>query len=165
MIISSATPVATIMSNPTHPFQSFFREMRDRGYVEGQNLVLERRSLEGKIERASEVVAELVRLNVDVIVTVTPEMTRAAKRVTTTVPIVMAPASAPVEEGLVASLARPGGNITGLTLDIGPWQRMFGDLNENRGVPQRHLRVGDHRVPDQRHPRLVGSRRGGWSWN
>jgi putative ABC transport system substrate-binding protein len=119
-IISSTTPVATIMSNPTHPWQSLFREMRDRGYVEGQNLVLELRSLEGKIERASEVVAQLVRLDVAVIVTVGPEMTRAAKRVTTTVPIVMAPVSGPVEAGLVASLARPGGNITGLTLDIGP---------------------------------------------
>ena len=120
-IISTTSPLATITSDPHHPWQSFIREMRDRGYVEGQNFVLERRSLEGKIvERAPEVVAELIRLNVDVIVTAAVEMTRAAKQVTTTVPIVMAPASAPVEEGLVASLARPGGNITGLILDIGP---------------------------------------------
>ncbi len=116
------TPVATIMSDPTHQFNSAFRqEMRDRGYVEGQNLVLELRSLEGKTERASEIVAELVRLNVDVIVTVGPEMTRQARRVTTTVPIVTF-SRAPVEEGLVASLARPGGNITGLTTDTGPEQ-------------------------------------------
>ena len=118
-LISTTTPVATIMSDPTHPFNSGFRrEMRDRGYVEGQNFILELRSLEGRMERASDVVAELVRLNVDVIATVGAEMTRQAKRVTTTVPIVMS-SRAPVEEGLVASLARPGGNITGLTTDAG----------------------------------------------
>ena len=117
-LISTTTPVATIMSDPTHPFNSGFRrEMSDRGYVEGQNFILELRSLEGRMEQASEIVAELVGLNVDVIMTVTAEVTRAAKRVTTTVPIVMAPVRAPVEAGLVASLARPGGNITGLTLD------------------------------------------------
>jgi len=67
----AVTPVARIMSDPTHPFNSGFRrEMRDRGYVEGQNFILELRSLEGRMERASEVVVELVRLNVDVIVTV-----------------------------------------------------------------------------------------------
>jgi putative ABC transport system substrate-binding protein len=116
------SPVAGIMSDPTHPYNSGFRrEMRDRGYVEGKNLILELRSLEGRLERASEVVAELVHLNVnvDVIVTAGPEMTRQAQRVTTTVPIVMF-SRAPVEEGLVASLARPGGNITGLTNDTGP---------------------------------------------
>jgi putative ABC transport system substrate-binding protein len=116
----AVTPVARIMSDPTHPFNSGFRrEMRDRGYVEGQNFILELRSLEGRMERASEVVVELVRLNVDVIVTVGPDMTRQAQRVTTTVPIVMF-SRAPVEDGLVVSLARPGGNITGLTNDTGP---------------------------------------------
>jgi len=116
----AVTPVARIMSDPTHPFNSGFRrEMRDRGYVEGQNFILELRSLEGRMERASEVVVELVRLNVDVIVTVGPEMTRQAQRVTTTVPIIMF-SRAPVEEGLAISLARPGGNITGLTNDTGP---------------------------------------------
>jgi ABC-type uncharacterized transport system substrate-binding protein len=115
-----STPVASIRIDPTHPYNSGFRsEMRDRGYVEGQNLILELRSLEGRMERAAEVVAELVRLNADVIVTAGPEMTRAAQRVTTTVPIVMF-SRAPVEEGLVVSLARPGGNITGLTNDTGP---------------------------------------------
>jgi putative ABC transport system substrate-binding protein len=115
------TPVAEIVSAPpTYPFNSGFRrEMRDRGYVEGQNLIVELRSVEGKMERASDVVAELVRLNVDVIVAVTPEMTRQAQRVTTTVPIVTFSRS-PVEEGLVVSLARPGGNVTGLTNDTGP---------------------------------------------
>jgi putative tryptophan/tyrosine transport system substrate-binding protein len=108
------------VSDPTNPFNSGFRrEMRDRGYVEGQNVFLELRSVEGQVERASEVVAELVRVKVDVILIAGPEMTRQAQRVTTTVPIV-AFVRAPVEEGLVVSLARPGGNITGLTNDTGP---------------------------------------------
>ena len=118
--VIAISPVAGIMSDPSHPYNSGFRrEMRDRGYVEGKNLILELRSVDGRLERASEVVAELVHLNVDVIVTAGPEMTRQAQRVTTTVPIVMF-SRAPVEEGLVASLARPGGNITGLTIDTGP---------------------------------------------
>ena len=108
------------LSDPTHiPVSAFRAEMRDRGYVEGQNLILELRSVDGKFERAAEPIAELVRLGVDVIVTSSPEMVREAKRVTTTVPIVMF-SRAPVEEGLVASLARPGGNVTGLTNDSGP---------------------------------------------
>ncbi len=118
-LISTTTPVAKIVSDPSHPFNSFRREMRDLGYVEGQNFALELRSLEGRIQRASEVVGELIRLNMDVIMTVGTDMTREAKRLTTTVPIVMAPVRAPVEAGLVASLARPGGNITWLTLDTG----------------------------------------------
>jgi putative tryptophan/tyrosine transport system substrate-binding protein len=134
--IAAITPVAGIVSDPTHPFNSGFRrEMRDRGYVEGQNFILEIRSLEGKMERASRVVAELVRLNLDAIVTTTPEMTRQAQQVATTVPIVMF-SRAPVEEGLVVSLARPGGNITGVTNDIGP--ELQGKLLEllREGVPK-----------------------------
>jgi len=116
----AATPVVVIKSDPTNPFNSGFRrEMRERGYVEGQNLVLELRSHEGSFERASEIVAELIRLNVDLIVTTGPEATRQAKQATTTVPIVMY-SRAPVEEGLVANLARPGRNITGVTNDTGP---------------------------------------------
>jgi len=114
------SPVATIKSDPTNPINSAFRsEMRDRGYIEGQNLILDLRSVEGRLERTSEIVAELVGLKVDVIVTASLEMTRRAKRVTTTVPIVTF-SRAPVEEGLVVTLARPGGNITGVTNDTGP---------------------------------------------
>jgi putative ABC transport system substrate-binding protein len=118
-LIATQTPVAKIVSDPAHPFNSFRREMRDRGYVEGTNFALELRSIEGKIERASGVLDQLLRLNVHVIVTVGVDVTREAKRLTTTVPIVMAPVRLAVEEGLVASLSRPGGNITGLTLDAG----------------------------------------------
>src|SRR5215469_16743308 len=118
--VIGTAPVAVVNSDPTNPFNSGFRrEMRERGYVEGQNLVLELRSHEGRFERASKIAAELVRLNVDLIVTAGPEATRQAKQVTTTVPIVMY-SRAPVEEGLVANLARPGGNVTGVTNDTGP---------------------------------------------
>jgi putative ABC transport system substrate-binding protein len=91
--------------------------LRGLGYVEGQNLVLERRSAEGRYERFADLVAELVGLKADVIVTSTDPLARAAKAVTTTVPIVMATSVDPVGEGLVQSLARPGGNVTGL---VGP---------------------------------------------
>ena len=104
-------------SDPTSIGVRAFRvELRDRGYVEGQNLILELRSLDGKIERASAAIADLVRLRVDVILAASPEIVREAKRVTTAVPIVMF-SRAPVEEGLVASLAHPGGNVTGMTRD------------------------------------------------
>ena len=102
------------------PTRAFLHTLRSLGYVEGQNLVFERRSAEGKFERFTEIVAELVRLKTDVIVTVGTPLAQAAKQVTTTVPIVMAASVSPVEAGLVASLGRPGGNITGLTTNTGP---------------------------------------------
>ena len=89
--------------------------LRDFGYVEGKNIVIEYRWAEGKHDRLPEVAAELVRLKVDVIVTHATTGTRAAKQATTTIPIVIADAADPVAAGLVASLARPGGNITGST--------------------------------------------------
>jgi putative ABC transport system substrate-binding protein len=109
----SPIPVAERDSNPY--FDIFRREMRQRGYVEGQNFVLEHRFVEGSPGRDSEVVAELVRLNVDVIVAVSQPVVQAAKQVTRIIPIVMFGAGDPVSTGLVASLARPGGNITGLS--------------------------------------------------
>ncbi len=87
--------------------------LRDLGYVEGKNLVIEFRWAEGKYERAPELAAELVRLKVDVIVTHGPGIL-AAKSATTTIPIVMASSADPVATGFVASLARPGGNVTGM---------------------------------------------------
>lgn len=97
----------------------FLHALRDLGYVEGRNLVLERRSLEGRPERAATVAAELVRLKVDVIVSASNQITHAAKDATASIPIVMLGNAAPVQEGLVASLARPGGNVTGLAYDPG----------------------------------------------
>ena len=83
--------------------------------MEGKNIVIEWRSAEGKLDRVPALAAELVRLKVDVIVTAGPQSTRAAKEATTTIPIVMALDNDPVGNGFVASLARPGGNITGLS--------------------------------------------------
>ena len=93
--------------------EAFRQGLRELGYVEGKNIVIEWRYAEGKPE--SEVAAELVRLKVDVIVTVGPPVTGSAKKATSTIPIVMAQDPDPVGNGFVASLARPGGNITGLS--------------------------------------------------
>jgi ABC-type uncharacterized transport system substrate-binding protein len=93
--------------------------LRERGYREGQNLVFERRFSEGHAERFPELAAELVRLRVDCIIVNTTPAALAAKHATQTIPIVMLAALDPVGAGLVASLARPGGNITGLS-SLGP---------------------------------------------
>jgi putative ABC transport system substrate-binding protein len=85
------------------------------GYVEGKTIVIEWRSAEGKLDRLPALAAELVRLNVDVIVTAGPVATRPAKEATSTIPIVMTNEGDPVGTGFVASLARPGGNVTGLS--------------------------------------------------
>jgi putative ABC transport system substrate-binding protein len=100
---------------PTVQMQAFQQGLRDLGYVEGQNLVMEYRYGEGKAERLREVAAELIQLPVDVIVAVGASGTRGAQRATRTIPIVMTGNYDPVGEGFVASLARPGGNITGLS--------------------------------------------------
>ena len=98
------------------PLAEAFREgLRELGYVEGKNIIVECRYGEGRLERLPGLAADLVRLNVDIIVTGGRPSTRAAKQATSTIPIVMAAAGNPVGNGFVASLARPGGNITGLT--------------------------------------------------
>ena len=90
--------------------------LRERGYIEGQNIATEYRYAEGKLDRAPELAAELARLKVDIIVAAGDPGVRAAKNVTTTIPIVMTgQGSDPVEAGFVESLARPGANVTGLT--------------------------------------------------
>jgi putative ABC transport system substrate-binding protein len=94
--------------------EAFRQGLRELGYVEGKNIVIEWRHAEGKFDRFPALVAELVRLKVDVIVTEGPRATRAAKEATVTIPIVMGFDDDPVGSGVVASLARPGGNITGL---------------------------------------------------
>jgi ABC-type uncharacterized transport system substrate-binding protein len=94
--------------------EAFRLALRELGYVEGENIVIEYRYAEGKFDRLPDLATELVRLKVDVILSTGPTATRAAKGVTTTIPIVMAQDIDPVATGVVASLARPGGNITGL---------------------------------------------------
>jgi len=94
--------------------EAFRRGLRELGYVEGKNIAIEYRYAEGKPDRFAALAAELVRLKVDIIVTGAPSATRAAKEATVTIPIVMTNDADPVGAGFVASLARPGGNITGL---------------------------------------------------
>jgi putative tryptophan/tyrosine transport system substrate-binding protein len=100
-------------------YEAFRQGLRELGYVEGQNVLLEFRDGEGKAERLPDLAAELVRLKVDVIVTSSTPAIQAVKQATVTIPIVMGFSGDPVGTGLVASLAKPGGNITGLS-DIGP---------------------------------------------
>jgi putative ABC transport system substrate-binding protein len=95
--------------------EAFAQGMRELGYVEGRNLTVEYRWAARKEERLPELAVELVRLKVEVIVTAAAPAIEAAKRATSTIPIVMATAADPVGSGLVASLARPGGNVTGLS--------------------------------------------------
>ena len=103
-------------------YSEFVKGMAALGYVDGKNLKIEWRSAEGKIERLPALAAELVRLNPDVIVVVGAPSTRAVQQLTTNIPIVMASVGDPVGQGLIKSLARPGGNTTGmsnLNLDLG----------------------------------------------
>jgi ABC-type uncharacterized transport system substrate-binding protein len=95
--------------------EGFRQGLRELGYVGGKNIIIEYRYADGKFDRLPALAAELVRLKVDVIVTAGATNTRAAKEATTTIPIVMAQDPDPVGSGFVASLARPGGNITGLS--------------------------------------------------
>jgi putative ABC transport system substrate-binding protein len=106
------TPSADV---PLATFDEFRRSLRGLGYVEGQNLVIEWRFAEGQYERFPQLARDLVNLKVDVIVAVVAVAVQAAKKATPTIPIVMVAVHDPVESGLVASLARPGGNVTGLS--------------------------------------------------
>src|SRR6266404_1360984 len=104
---------ATAPSNISARIEAFRQGLRDLGYIEGQNLIIEYRYAEGKLDRLPELAAELVRLKVDAIFVQSTPAVQAAKKATTTVPIVSVSGD-PVGLGLVASLARPGGNVTGL---------------------------------------------------
>jgi ABC-type uncharacterized transport system substrate-binding protein len=120
-LIAVAAPVSDLVGvDPINPAaRGFAHGLRALGHIEGRNLILEWRSAEGKYKRFPGIIEELLLLKVDVIVTVTNPMTRIAKEMTRTVPIVMASSVNPVEEGLIKSLARPGGNVTGLTDNAG----------------------------------------------
>jgi putative ABC transport system substrate-binding protein len=126
-LVTAAQPPARVFrigllggSTPTSPeshiWEAFFQELRNLGYVESQNVVFEGRFYGDKVEQLPSFAAELVRLNVDVIVAAASPAPEAARRATATIPIVMANHADPVGSGLVASFARPGGNVTGLSL-------------------------------------------------
>ena len=113
--------IGILAAAPSPPLQdAFVQGLRERGYVEGQNLVLDWRWSGGRSDRYGELIAELIGLQVDVIVTTQNEMAQAAKQATRTTPIVMGSSVTPERVGLVSSLAHPGGNVTGLTIDTGP---------------------------------------------
>jgi putative ABC transport system substrate-binding protein len=98
---------------------AFLQGMRELGWVEGQNIAIEYRFAEGRLDRLPDLAAELVRLKVDVILATSTPPALAAKNATSTIPIVMGTSADPVGSGLVASLARPGGNVTGLSFSVG----------------------------------------------
>src|SRR3990172_1825945 len=102
-------------SSDSSRIEAFRQGMRELGYVEGQSMAIDSRYAEGKLERLPDLAGGLVRLKVDVIVVGGSTATRATKNVTKLIPVVMSHGTDPVELGFVASLARPGGNITGLT--------------------------------------------------
>ncbi len=108
------------VSSDSPDIAAFRERLGQLGYVEGRNLRIEARSANRQVDQLPALAAELARLNVDVIVTITTPAAQAAKAATTTIPIVMAGSAAPVALGLVASLARPGGNVTGVTNSPGP---------------------------------------------
>ena len=113
------------LSTPTREsvengLQAFLRKLRELGWVDGQNVVIEYRWADGNVERLPDLAAELVRLKVDVIVAPAGSAALAAKNATSSIPIVMIFPSDPVEMGLIASLRRPGGNVTGTTFTPGP---------------------------------------------
>jgi putative tryptophan/tyrosine transport system substrate-binding protein len=114
-VLSTGSPPA-----PAAFFAPFIQGLRELGYVEGQHIALEYRYAEGNLDRLPDLAAELVRLPVDLLVAGSGSSALAAKQATTTLPIVFFSAADVVERGLVASLARPGGNITGVSFDTGP---------------------------------------------
>jgi putative ABC transport system substrate-binding protein len=103
------------LSSQSFRTEAFRQGLREHGYVEGKNIVIEYRYAEGKFDRLPALAAELVRVKVDIIITGGASATRAAKEATVRIPIVMTQAGDPVGSGFIASLARPGGNITGLS--------------------------------------------------
>jgi putative ABC transport system substrate-binding protein len=105
-----------VSASPPHPFADAFRRgLRTFGYTEGKDVTIQFLYTDAREDRATELAAEFVRSNVDIIVAHLTAATRPAMAATHTIPIVMAPAGAPFQMGLIASLARPGGNVTGLS--------------------------------------------------
>jgi putative ABC transport system substrate-binding protein len=118
--VATSGPLTEILSSDNPATKGLRERFRALGYVEGRNLVFEWRTAEGKLERLPGIMRELLSIKVDAILTSGNSVTRAAKDATRTVPIVMLASVNPVEDGLVQSLARPGGNVTGLTVNTGP---------------------------------------------
>ena len=126
--------IGMLLPGPPAPYpelDAFYQELRELGYAEGKNIAIDRVYAEWKPDRFPELAAELVRRKVDIIVVVSTSPARAAQQATSTIPIIVAAMADPVGDGLVANLARPGGNITGNTF-LGPELigKRFGLLKE-----------------------------------
>jgi ABC-type uncharacterized transport system substrate-binding protein len=117
-LLSPAPPPGPIFPGNTGVGGAFSNGLRELGWIEGQNITIERRYAENRLERLPELAAELVSLNVELMVAVGTLGPLAARRATSTIPIVMTAAGDPLASGLVASLGRPGGNVTGLSLMV-----------------------------------------------
>jgi putative ABC transport system substrate-binding protein len=113
-IVVAGSPVAA-----RHQVDAFREGLRELGYIDRQNILIEERWAEGKLERFGDLIADLRRSNVDVIVVVSAPGARAAKNAATTTPVVFVAVTDPIGSGVVSSLARPGGNMTGTSLVIG----------------------------------------------
>jgi len=131
-VLANALPTTPEVSRN---WEAFRQGLGERGWVEGQNIVIEYRWAEGRLERFPALAAELVGLKLDLIVAASTPGARAAKQATSTIPIVMVYVSDPVGDGLVASLARPGGNVTGMTFGAG------------REIAGKHLELLKEAVP------------------
>ena len=144
---------------PSFLTEAFRQGLRELGYVEGQNIAIDYRAPEWKYERLPGLAAELVRLKVDVIVAASPPATEAAKQATSTIPVVFTVSGDPVAEGFVASLARPGGNITGLAT-IAP-ELVGKQLEMLKAVVPKVYRVAVLQNPSQQgHARAVREAKG-----
>ena len=137
--LSASTP----QRSPT--LKSFLQGLHDLGYVEGRDFVMEYRWAEGHADRLPALAADLVRAQVDVIVTAGTPATYAAMQATKTIPIVFGSAGAVVEKGIVASLARPGGNVTGLTFQLGAF-KLYQMLTEAAPTVTRGVYLYDPRA-------------------
>lgn len=148
-LVYTTAPVAEMAGpDPVHPLvRVFVHALRDLGYVDGKNLVYLPRSAEGKFERLEEILKALVSLKVDVIVAPGDTTPRRAKELASKIPFVMTPFTDPVELGLVASLARPGGNFTGFIRTTGP------------GIPGKGLTLLKEALPQIRRVAYLGRKR------
>jgi ABC-type uncharacterized transport system substrate-binding protein len=141
-LASTSGPVAAMTEEHSPAYKAFFSELRRLRYVEGQNLVVDRRSAEGRTEHYANLAREVVESNPDVICTFSGRMIRAFKAVTTTIPVVGITGD-PVADGLVASLSRPGGNITGVSFTAGvirehlePFLKEVSGRGDGDGLPR-----------------------------
>ena len=153
-LVANADPVSGMTETGRENWQALFAELRKRGWVEGQNLVVERYSVDAHTERHPELAKEVVGRNPEVIVVNADQTTEIYKKATSTIPIV-AYMGLPVEYGLVASLARPDGNITGITGAIGPEQvvkrpQLLKELIPSASRVARFLMQGDEQNPGRR---------------